>query len=115
LITLTAAERSRLRARAHPLNPVVQIGDEGMTEAVVSEVDRCLLAHELIKIRVAGADREGRDAMLQTLSERLGAAAVQHIGRVLVLFRPKPEGEKPPARPRRKLPRATKRSFQSQR
>ena len=115
MITLTAAERSRLRARAHPLHPVVLIGDEGLSNAVVGEVDRCLLAHELIKVRIAGADRENRDAVLQSLCERLGAAPVQHIGKVLVLFRPKPEGENSTARPRKKTARATKRSFQSQR
>lgn len=113
---LSPSERSWLRARAHKLHPVVLIGEEGLSEAVLAEARRCLLAHELIKIRIAGADREHRADMLKALCERLDAAPVQHIGRVLVIYRPNPDSAKPAtgiARTRRKAPRATKRSFQS--
>jgi putative YhbY family RNA-binding protein len=116
LIMLSPSERSRLRARAHKLHPVVLIGEQGLTEAVLAEARRCLLAHELIKIRVASADRGHRADVLKTLCERLEAAPVQHIGRALVIYRPNPEAAKPPtgpARTGRKAPRATKRSFQS--
>jgi RNA-binding protein len=89
--TLTARERSRLKARAHPLEPTVTIGQEGLTDAVLREVDRALTAHELIKVRAAVADREERRLVLQTICERTGAASVQQVGRILVLWRPRPE------------------------
>ncbi len=116
MISLTPAQRSALRARAHELHPVVLIGDNGLTEAVLLEIDRSLEAHELIKIRVAGAQREDRGEVLSRICERLDAAPVQHIGRILVVFRPRPEQQ--PAvrrRPRRRVKREarpTKKSFQ---
>lgn len=79
-----------LKARAHPLEPVVIIGGKGLTDEVVKEVDRALIAHELIKVRAPSLDREARDAVLKTLCEKTGAAAVQQIGKVLVLFRKNP-------------------------
>jgi putative YhbY family RNA-binding protein len=97
-LTLTRDERLRLRARAHHLNPVVLLGAAGLTEAVFSETDRALAAHELIKVRIPGDDREEREAICVQLAERLGAARVQVIGKLLVLYRPRPE-EKEPARP----------------
>jgi putative YhbY family RNA-binding protein len=84
-------QRKALKARAHSLNPIVHIGGKGLTDAVVAEVDRALNAHELIKVRAAAMDRDEREAALASLAGRLGADAVQHIGKVLVLFRPKPE------------------------
>ena len=80
-----------LKARAHPLEPVVIIGGKGLTDEVVKEVDRALAAHELIKVRAPGMDREEREAAFQALCERTGAAPVQAIGKVFVLFRKKPE------------------------
>jgi RNA-binding protein len=79
-----------LKARAHPLEPVVIIGGKGLTDEVVKEVDRALTAHELIKVRAPSLDRDARDAALKTLCEKTGAAAVQQIGKVLVLFRKNP-------------------------
>ena len=91
MITLSSSERSALRARAHPLQPVVLIGDQGLTEAVVAEIGRGLLAHELIKIRVAAGTREARDDILAQICEKLDAAPVQHIGKILVIYKPRPE------------------------
>jgi len=87
---LTPAERKILKARAHPLDPVVIIGGKGLTDEVVKEVDRALTAHELIKVRAPSLDRDARDEALKTLCEKTGAEAVQQIGKVLVLFRKNP-------------------------
>ncbi len=84
---LTPAQRRELKARAHALEPVVLVGAAGLTSAVVKEVERALLAHELIKVRVAGDDREARVAILEQLTTQLRAHPVQHIGKLLVLFR----------------------------
>ncbi|MBI1396194.1 MAG: ribosome assembly RNA-binding protein YhbY [Betaproteobacteria bacterium] len=112
---LSTQQRKNLRARAHALHPVVLIGSNGLSAAVLKEIDTSLRAHELIKIHVAGEDREVRRALLEEICSALGAEAVQTIGRVLVLFREKPpEDASRPARPKRpRAPRATKRSFQS--
>ena len=87
---MTPAERKILKARAHPLDPVVIIGGKGLTDEVVKEVDRALTAHELIKVRAPSLDRDARDEALKTLCEKTGAEAVQQIGKVLVLFRKNP-------------------------
>lgn len=87
-LELTSQERSALRAAAHPLHPVVLIGDRGLTAAVLEEIDRTLAAHELIKIRVAGAERDERDAMLAEICETLSCAAVHHLGKTLIIYRP---------------------------
>lgn len=85
--TLSQAERKQLRAQAHGLKPVVLIGADGLTEGVTAEVDTALHAHELIKIRVFGDDRAAREAISDKLCSQLGAHAVQHIGKLLVLWR----------------------------
>lgn len=92
-LNLTRDERLSLRARAHHLNPVVLLGNAGLTEAVVKETDRALAAHELIKVRIPGDDRDEREAIGAQLADRLGAARVQVIGKLLVLYRPRPEEE----------------------
>jgi RNA-binding protein len=92
--TLTPAERSALRAEAHGLNPVVMIGEAGLTPAVMKEISSSLDAHGLIKVRVFGDDRENRIAIYEQICEELEAAPVQHIGKLLVLYRPKKEAEK---------------------
>ena len=76
-----------LRGRAHPLKPVVQLGQAGLTDAVVAETARALHDHELIKVRVQGAEREARDAMLAQLAGRTGSELVTRIGHVAVLYR----------------------------
>jgi RNA-binding protein len=89
-IQLTIAERKAHRAEAHHLDPVVMIGNDGLSAAVRKEIDAALNAHGLIKVRVLGDDRAQREAMYQSLAEDLGAAPIQHIGKLLVLWRPKP-------------------------
>lgn len=91
MIKLTPAERSALRAEAHALSPVVMIGEAGLTENVVKEISASLDAHGLIKVRVFGDDREARIAMYDQIATDLDAGQVQHIGKLLVLYRPKKE------------------------
>ncbi|MDR2189321.1 MAG: ribosome assembly RNA-binding protein YhbY [Azonexus sp.] len=108
---LTSAQIRELRAKAHALNPVVSIAENGLSEAVLKEIDRCLKAHELIKIRVYGDSRADRAAYLEQICRQLAAAPVQHIGKLLVAYRENPE--KPAAaKSYAKAPRRTKRSFQ---
>jgi putative YhbY family RNA-binding protein len=90
-IQLTPSERKDKRADAHHLDPVVLIGGDGLTAAVIKETDAALNAHGLIKVRVFSDQRETRDAMFTTLAEQLNAAPIQHIGKLLVLWRPIPE------------------------
>jgi len=130
MINLNPAQRRALKARAHHLHPVVMVGDAGLTPTVLHEIDINLKSHELIKIRVLGDDRTARAGLIDTICTQLEAAAVQHIGKILVIFRPRPDdapaprtadtaaGKKntgtPARRPRpRNAPRRTKRSFQS--
>lgn len=94
MLKLTPAERSALRSEAHALNPVVIIGDAGLTPPVLKEIDASLNAHGLIKVRVAGDDRDARIEIYETICEQLGAAPIQHIGKLLVLYRPKKEIQK---------------------
>lgn len=93
-IQLTPAQRKDQRAEAHHLNPVVMIGSDGLTAAVKKEIDAALNAHGLIKVRVQSDDRVGREGIFQTLADELDAAPIQHIGKLLVLWRPIPEKEK---------------------
>jgi len=93
-IQLTPAQRKVHRADAHHLEPVVMIGNDGLTPAVVKETDAALNAHGLIKVRVLGDDRSAREAIFQNLAEQLSAAPIQHIGKLLVLWRPQPEKER---------------------
>ncbi len=93
-LLLTPSERRDQRGAAHHLQPVVLVGADGLTPAVVREVDAALNAHGLIKVRVFSDERTARDAMLQQLSESLNAAPIQHIGKLLVLWRPMPPKEK---------------------
>ena len=90
-LQLSPAERRRLRADAHHLNPVVLIGSDGLTDAVRKEADAALSAHGLIKLRVFSDGRDTREQILAELSQSLEAAPVQHIGKLLVLWRPLPE------------------------
>jgi RNA-binding protein len=94
MLKLTPAERSAFRSQAHALSPVVIIGDGGLTPAVLKEIGLSLDSHGLIKIRVFGDDREARIAMYETICEQHGAAPIQHIGKLLVIYRPKIESVK---------------------
>ncbi len=104
-LTLTPAERKELRGQAHHLDPVVIVGAEGLSAAVLKEADAALKAHGLIKVRMFSDQRDQREAALSQLSEALNAGAVQHIGKLLVLWRPIPapaaaSSESRPAGPR---------------
>ena len=107
-LELSIAERKAHRAEAHHLDPVVMIGNEGLTPSVVKETDAALNAHGLIKVRVLGDDREAREAVYQQLCDQLGAAPIQHIGKLLVLWRPKPEKVKAEDEDRKPGPREFK-------
>lgn len=96
MLAITAEKRRALRARAHGLAPVVAISQNGLSEAVLREIARSLDSHELIKIRVFNGDREARATYLASICERLGAAPIhaapiQHIGKLLVIWRPAPD------------------------
>ncbi len=93
-IELTISERKAHRAEAHHLDPVVMIGNDGLTPAVVKETDAALKAHGLIKVRVQGDDRAAREAIYLQLADQLNAAPIQHIGKLLVLWRPMPKKDK---------------------
>ena len=114
---LTPTERRGLRAQAHHLDPVVMIGDAGLTPAVLHEIDIALKSHELIKIRVLGDDRDRRAGLADEICGALAASPVQQIGKILVLYRqrpPEPDApRKPVPRRGRKGRRRTKRSYQS--
>ena len=112
MLELKPDQRRDLRARAHKLEPVVSVGQHGLTPAVLHEIDVNLTAHELIKVRVF-AERDVRETFLQRICAELDAAPVQHIGKLLVVWRPAPEApveaaKKAPQvrRPRTPLPRA---------
>lgn len=89
-LILSRDERLSLKGRAHHLHPVVLLGAAGLTDAVIKEVERALTAHELIKVRVPGDDRDAREAIFTSLADQLGAARIQMIGKLIVLFRPRP-------------------------
>jgi putative YhbY family RNA-binding protein len=93
-IQLTPAQRKEKRAEAHHLDPVVMIGNDGLTPAIRKEADAALNAHGLIKVRVFSDDRTSRETMFATLADELGAAPIQHIGKLLVLWRPVPPKER---------------------
>ena len=107
-IQLTPAQRKEHRAAAHHLDPVVAIGNEGLTPAVRKEADAALKAHGLIKVRVFSDDRATREAAFQELADVLNAAPIQHIGKLLVLWRPKPPKERTADEERKPGPREYK-------
>jgi RNA-binding protein len=88
---LSERQRRHLRGLAHPLKPVVRLGNAGLTEAVALETERALRDHELIKVKAPGGDREARDALFASLAGRTASALVHRIGNVAVLYRPHPE------------------------
>lgn len=112
---LMPAERRALRARAHHLHPMIMIGEAGLTPAVLNEIDIALKSHELIKIRVLGDDRTAREALIKEICAALNASPVQHIGKILVVFRlrPEPAGARPAPRRGRKQRYRPKRSYQN--
>jgi putative YhbY family RNA-binding protein len=107
-LVLTPAQRKEKRADAHHLSPVVMIGNDGLTAAVQAETDAALSAHGLIKVRVFSDDRSVRDAIFASLADALGAAPIQHIGKLLVLWRPMPPKDKAADENRGRGPRVVK-------
>ncbi len=87
MAALTIQERKRLRQIGHALNPVVMIGGQGLSEAVVEETLRALNDHELIKVKVAGEDREARATAITSLSQETEAEIVQTIGKIVLLYK----------------------------
>jgi RNA-binding protein len=86
---LTEKQRRYLKGLAHPLKPVILVGNAGLTDAVVAETTRALADHELIKVRLPGQDRQERDAVLASLAQRTNSAFIARIGHIAVLFRPR--------------------------
>lgn len=107
-IQLTPAERRQHRANAHHLDPVVLVGGDGLTPAVQKEIDAALNAHGLIKMRIFNDDRAARELIYQQLAADLNAAPIQHIGKLLVLWRPQPPKERTPDEDRMPGPRDVK-------
>jgi RNA-binding protein len=92
---LSSSDRRALRARAHALHPLVIVSGAGLSDSVMGEIKRCLKAHELIKIRVPGDDRLQREDLLAQICELTGASPVQHIGKILVVYRERPASPTP--------------------
>jgi len=90
MLSLTVSERLALKGRAHALSPTVMIGNAGLTEAVLKEIAQTLKIHELIKIRVM-TERPQREEILAAICTQLDAAPVQHIGKILVIYKPNPD------------------------
>ncbi|ARP80525.1 hypothetical protein CAL12_06540 [Bordetella genomosp. 8] len=88
ILEITSRERSALRSAAHALRPVVLIGDKGLSDAVLKEIDANLTSHGLIKVRAGGEDRDTREEMLASICDSLSCAPVHHLGKVLILYRP---------------------------
>ncbi|HEX4584601.1 MAG TPA: YhbY family RNA-binding protein [Burkholderiaceae bacterium] len=87
-LTLTRDERLALKSQSHHLDPIVLLGANGLTAAVLKEIDRALTAHQLVKVRTPAGERQEREQLFLEVAERLGAARIQMIGRLIVLFRP---------------------------
>ena len=87
MLTLTPTQRRVLRAQAHHLQPIVMIGNAGLSAAVKREIDLALRHHEIIKIKIASDDRQAREQMLTEICDELAAAPVQKIGKTLIVYR----------------------------
>ena len=108
MIQLTPAERKEKRGDAHHLDPVVMVGADGLTPAVLKEAEVAIKSHGLIKVRVFSDDRAAREGMLTEMADKLNAAPIQHIGKLLVLWRPLPEAADAPATEAGTAPRVVK-------
>ena len=104
MIELTPTQLRALRASAHLLHPVVSIAGNGLSATVLKEIDRSLTAHELIKVKLYGIERDARDALLTEICAALNCSPVQQIGNILVLWRQKPEDDAA-KRPRGRRPK----------
>jgi len=118
MLILTVLRRRELKALAHSINPIVTIGKVGLSTSVIDELDRGLLSHELIKVKAQLDDRVARKALFEEICEKLGAAPVQHIGKIFIIYRPRPEEDTKKQQTqlsfrKKREPRRSKRSFQS--
>jgi RNA-binding protein len=86
---LSGKQRRHLRALGHHLQPVVQVGHEGITEALVQETDRQLASHELIKVKIGESSPQDRHSSADLLAERTGSQVAQVLGRTALLYRPR--------------------------
>jgi RNA-binding protein len=86
-MSLSEKQKKHLRRLAHPLHPIVMLGNAGLTDAVVAELDRALADHELVKVSTRVGERKERDASLEELARRTSALLVQRVGHVGVLYR----------------------------
>ncbi|MET0064795.1 MAG: ribosome assembly RNA-binding protein YhbY [Candidatus Thiodiazotropha sp.] len=91
---LTSQQIRNLKKLAHPMKPVVIIGQHGLSEGVMQEIDSSLDHHELIKVKMAGADKQDREEISQAVAQKLSAECVQVIGRVAVFYRANPKKKK---------------------
>lgn len=89
--TLTSRERAHLKARAHALEPLVSVGHAGVSPQLVAEVERALTAHELIKVRIGGTDRDERAALGDEVAAATEAVVVHRVGKIVILWRPRPD------------------------
>ncbi|MFW1753098.1 ribosome assembly RNA-binding protein YhbY [Acinetobacter wanghuae] len=87
MASLSIQERKRLRQIGHALNPVVMLGDKGLSEGVLEELSRALNDHELIKVKIVAEDRDERAAMIVEISEKTGAEVVQKIGKIALIYK----------------------------
>ncbi|OTG65489.1 YhbY family RNA-binding protein [Acinetobacter silvestris] len=87
MAALSIQERKRLRQIGHALSPVVMLGGQGLTESVVEETNRALSDHELIKVKIAGEDRDARVAAITEIAEVTGSEVVQTIGKIALLYK----------------------------
>lgn len=92
-ITLSTKQKQYLKGLAHHLNPVVMLGGNGLTEGVLAEIDNALNHHELIKVKIAGADRETKQLIINAIVRETNATEIQTIGHILVLYRQSEEGK----------------------
>ncbi len=90
-MALTSQQRQQLKAQAHGLNPVVLLGEKGLTENVLVEIDLALVAHELIKVKIAGAEKEVRQTVTEEICQKMKCELVQLIGNISILYRRKPK------------------------
>lgn len=87
---LTPKYKQQLKAQAHKLNPTVLLGNQGLTPAVMAEIDRALTDHELIKIRIPGIERSQRKEICQQICAKLQAELVQQVGHICTIYRKNP-------------------------
>ncbi len=99
------SQKRKLRSQAHSLKPVVMLGNQGLTDNVQSEINQALNDHELIKIRIAGADKEDRNVIAQTICEKQGADLIQEIGHIIAVYRKNPDKHKKPSKSPKKSPK----------